>query len=74
VWRFEAILDRLGPHARQLFMLRYVQKLELADVATAMDISLATAKRHLARASAQVSAMVVREPALEDYLCGNSQP
>jgi RNA polymerase sigma-70 factor (ECF subfamily) len=68
VWRLEAILQRLGPHARKLFLLRYVEKLELVDVATAMDISLATAKRHLARASAQVTAMVVREPALVDYM------
>jgi RNA polymerase sigma-70 factor (ECF subfamily) len=84
VWRFEAILGRLGPHARQLFLLRHVEKLELVDVAAKMKISLATAKRHLARASAQVSAMVAREPALEDYYarnmddahlcCGKSQP
>jgi RNA polymerase sigma-70 factor (ECF subfamily) len=67
LWRFDAILQRLGPHARRIFVLRYVEKLELVDVANAMDISLATAKRHLARTSARVSAMVVREPALADY-------
>jgi RNA polymerase sigma-70 factor (ECF subfamily) len=85
VWRFEAILGRLGPHARKLFLLRHVDQLELVDVAAAMKISLATAKRHLARASAQVNAMVAREPALDDYAssagtmqahlcCGNNQP
>jgi RNA polymerase sigma-70 factor (ECF subfamily) len=68
VWRLAGILERLGPHARELFLLRYVQKLELVDVATAMDISLATAKRHLTRTSAQVTAMVVREPALADFV------
>ena len=33
-----------------------------------MLCSVATAKRHLARAAATVSAMVAREPALVDYL------
>lgn len=68
VWRLEGILQRLGPYARKLFLLRYVQKLELVDVAQAMGISLATAKRHLARTSAQISAMVAHEPALADYV------
>jgi RNA polymerase sigma-70 factor (ECF subfamily) len=68
LWRLEAILQKLGTHARQLFVLRYVERRELVDVASAMEISLATAKRHLARTTAQVSAMVVREPALADYV------
>jgi RNA polymerase sigma-70 factor (ECF subfamily) len=66
--RFEAILEKLAPNTRRVFVLRYVEKLELVDVAAAMDISLATAKRHLARASMRVFAMVEREPALSDYL------
>jgi RNA polymerase sigma-70 factor (ECF subfamily) len=66
--RFEAILGRLAPRTRRVFVLRHVEKLELVDVAAAMDISLATAKRHLARASVRVFAMVEREPALVDYL------
>jgi RNA polymerase sigma-70 factor (ECF subfamily) len=68
LWRFAAILSKLRPHPRALFVLRYVEKRELEDVAEAMKISLATAKRHLARANAQVAAMVQREPALADYL------
>ncbi len=66
--RFEAILDKLAPRTRRVFVLRYVEKLELVDVAAAMDISLATAKRHLARASMRVFAMAEREPALTDYV------
>ncbi|HEY4014378.1 MAG TPA: RNA polymerase sigma factor [Polyangiaceae bacterium] len=66
--RFEAILEKLAPKTRRVFVLRHVEKLELVDVAAAMDISLATAKRHLARASMRVFAMVEREPALSDYL------
>jgi RNA polymerase sigma-70 factor, ECF subfamily len=66
--RFETILGRLAPRTRRVFVLRHVEKLELVDVAAAMDISLATAKRHLARASLRVFAMAEREPALFDYL------
>jgi RNA polymerase sigma-70 factor (ECF subfamily) len=66
--RFEAILEKLGPRTRRVFVLRYVEKLELVDVASAMDISLATAKRHLSRASVRVFAMAEREPALVEYV------
>jgi RNA polymerase sigma-70 factor, ECF subfamily len=66
--RFEAILAKLAPRTRRVFVLRYVEKLELIDVAAAMDISLATAKRHLSRASMRVFAMAEREPALVDYV------
>lgn len=66
--RFEAILEKLAPRTRRVFVLRYVEKLELVDVAAAMEISLATAKRHLARASTRVFAMAEREPALVDYM------
>ncbi|MDP9035948.1 MAG: RNA polymerase sigma factor [Myxococcota bacterium] len=66
--RFEGILGKLAPRTRRVFVLRHVEKLELVDVAAAMHISLATAKRHLARASSRVFAMVKREPALADYL------
>ncbi len=66
--RFETILGKLAPRTRRVFVLRYVEKLELVDVAAAMDISLATAKRHLSRASTRVFAMAEREPALAEYV------
>jgi RNA polymerase sigma-70 factor (ECF subfamily) len=72
LWRFAAILERLAPQSRRLFVLRHVKKLELIDVAAAMEISVATAKRHLARTSAQVTAMIEREPALAEYFEGAS--
>jgi RNA polymerase sigma-70 factor, ECF subfamily len=68
LWRFESILGRLAPSSRRVFVLRYVEKLELTDIAEEMQISVATAKRHFARAAAAVSAMVKSEPALAEYL------
>jgi RNA polymerase sigma-70 factor (ECF subfamily) len=66
--RFDAILGKLAPRSRRVFELRYVEKLELVDVAAEMGISLATAKRHLGRASSRVFAMAARDPSLVDYV------
>ena len=41
-------------------------------MAEAIDVSLATAKRHLARASARLHAIVRRDPSLAGYLQGAS--
>jgi RNA polymerase sigma-70 factor (ECF subfamily) len=68
LWRFGAILGALSAPLRRVFVLRYVEKLELLDVAAAMDISVPTVKRHLGRATGYVAAMVEREPALADYV------
>jgi RNA polymerase sigma-70 factor (ECF subfamily) len=78
--RLLAILGRLTPHSSRVFELRFVEEKELTDVAKAMNISLATAKRHLSRASTCFFAMAEREPALADFVRsglwrgGHSQP
>jgi RNA polymerase sigma-70 factor (ECF subfamily) len=63
-----SILGKLTPHSSRVFELRYIEEKELTDVAKAMKISLATAKRHLARASTCFFAMAEREPALADFM------
>jgi RNA polymerase sigma-70 factor (ECF subfamily) len=68
--RLLAILGKLTPHSSRVFELRYIEEKELADVAKTMNISLATAKRHLSRASARVFAMAEREPALAGFVHG----
>jgi RNA polymerase sigma-70 factor (ECF subfamily) len=62
------VLNKLTPHSSRVFELRYIEERELVDVAKTMNISLATAKRHLARASARVFASAEREPALAGFL------
>lgn len=49
VLRLYAILDSLDDESRLLFVLRHIERLELADVAAATKLSLATVKRKLAR-------------------------
>lgn len=66
--RLYAVLDRFSATARLLLILRHVEGLELAELAQAFDCSLATIKRRLARAEAQLEANVARDPALSAYL------
>ena len=68
VARLSAILETFGPDTYRVIALRYVEGKELTEVAEAIDVSLATAKRHLARASARLHAIVRREPILAGYL------
>jgi RNA polymerase sigma-70 factor, ECF subfamily len=70
VARLSAILGTFAPESYRVIELRYVEGKELTEVAEAIDVSLATAKRHLARASARLHAIVQREPALAKYLTG----
>ncbi len=68
VARLSAILEKFTPESYRVIELRYVEGKELTEVAEAIDVSLATAKRHLARASARLHAIVQREPVLAGYL------
>jgi RNA polymerase sigma-70 factor (ECF subfamily) len=66
--RLYTLLDRLDDRSRMLFVLRYVEGLELTDVAAALGMSLATLKRNLAKVSARVHAMAAGDPVLVTYL------
>jgi RNA polymerase sigma-70 factor (ECF subfamily) len=66
--RFYALLDKLDDKTRLLFVLRYVEGLELTETAEATGVSLATAKRHLAKATARIRAMAGNDPVLAAYL------
>jgi RNA polymerase sigma-70 factor (ECF subfamily) len=68
VRRLYALLDGLDDRSRVLFVLRYVEALELTEVAAALKMSLATLKRSLAKVSARVYAMAAGDPLLAAYL------
>ena len=71
--RFQGILGKLGPRARRVFELRYVERKELVEVAREMNVSLATAKRHLARVNACVRVMSRNDPVLAKYASAADQ-
>ena len=56
--RLYGLLDRLSTRERLVLVLRHVEGMTLEEIADAMDLSLATVKRGLRRASARVSQMV----------------
>jgi len=65
--RFYAILDRVNAKDRSAFVLRFMEGLELTEVAAAMGLSLATTKRRLARVWGKVILLVERDPVLAHY-------
>jgi RNA polymerase sigma-70 factor (ECF subfamily) len=65
--RFYKILDRVNATDRAAFVLRFIEGLELTEVAAALNLSLATTKRRLARLWARVMLLVERDPVLVHY-------
>lgn len=61
------VLDQLGAEDRSLFVARFVEKMEMTEVASAHGISLSTAKRRIARLAQRVEARIKSEPALAEY-------
>ena len=66
--RFYEILDGVGAEDRTAFVLRFMEDMELTEVASALDVSLSTTKRRLARVWKRISTLVQRDPALAHYL------
>jgi RNA polymerase sigma-70 factor (ECF subfamily) len=68
--RLYDILERLGSDDRTAFTLRFLEGLELVEVAQAMGVSLATTKRRLTHAWTRVVTHAQRDAALVGYLAG----
>jgi DNA-directed RNA polymerase specialized sigma24 family protein len=62
------MLDTLSAEDRSLFIARFVEKMEMAEVAAAHTMSLSTAKRRLARLMTRVNARVQASPVLMEYM------
>lgn len=65
--RFYALLDQLGASERTAFVLRHMEGFKLEEVADQMEVSLATVKRLVGRASASVSTLVEADHELSNY-------
>jgi len=64
LWRFNALLDRLSPRDRLVFVLRCMDEMTIEEIATTMDLSISTVKRAMAHASARLSIWVDADPGL----------
>jgi RNA polymerase sigma-70 factor (ECF subfamily) len=75
--RFYRILDNVRTRDRLAFVLRYVDGMEVADVAKAMATSVPTARRCFTRAYQRVALLASRDPFLAEYLAelkGGAEP
>lgn len=64
------VLERMGSDERIAFALRFIDGMELTEVAQASRVSLATVKRRLNRAHTQFQELAKSEPALAEWLGG----
>jgi RNA polymerase sigma-70 factor (ECF subfamily) len=64
------LLSTLAADEQIAFALRFLEGMELSDVAAACAVSLATIKRRIARAESRFIALARREPALADWIGG----
>jgi RNA polymerase sigma-70 factor (ECF subfamily) len=58
------LLEGLSPADRTLFVMRYIERRDLPELACAHDLSLATVKRRLARTTRRIGARMRAEPSL----------
>ena len=65
--RAAAVLDRMKPDERIAFVLRYVLRDEVADIARMCGWSLSTAKRRIAQARESFMCKADRDPTLREY-------
>lgn len=72
--RIYAILDGMKPEPRLAFTLRHIEGLSIMDVAAALEVSPATAKRRLAHAGERMRVAMQRDPLLAPYLEGEHAP
>ena len=66
--RTYAVLDRLPADERVAFALRFIDGMELAQVAAVCEVSLATIKRRLSRAEQRFAAAARRDEVLVKWL------
>ncbi|MCC6553496.1 MAG: sigma-70 family RNA polymerase sigma factor [Polyangiaceae bacterium] len=68
VRRMYAALDQLPAGERVAFALRYIEEMQLEEVASACGVSLATIKRRLQRAEKRFTALARRDPVLSAWM------
>jgi RNA polymerase sigma-70 factor (ECF subfamily) len=62
------VLDQLPVDHRIVFALRYIAGMQLDEIAVALEVSLATTKRRLARAQAAFMLRAAERPELRTYI------
>ncbi len=69
--RCHALLDRLAPRDRLVFVLRRMESRTVEEIASTMDISTSTVKRSMSHASSRLSRWIEADPGLAGLLTKN---
>jgi RNA polymerase sigma-70 factor, ECF subfamily len=70
--RIQHILDGMKDKHRAVFVLRHVEGMDLQEIAAGLNISLATVKRYLVKATCSIQRAVVRDEGLHASLACES--
>ena len=62
------LLERLGPSDRSLFVLRFIEQLELTEVAEIQSLSFSTARRRIDRVWKRMRRLIEKDETLLAYL------
>jgi RNA polymerase sigma-70 factor (ECF subfamily) len=65
---FYGLLDKLSIEDRTIYVLRYVEEMDHAQMSEVMDMSVATVRRRLDRLTLRMDALVQEDPVLADYV------
>src|SRR5262252_2147991 len=65
--RFYALLDRLAPRPRLVFVLRQLESMTVEEVAAQMELSISTVKRALSHATTKLSRWIEADPGLAGF-------
>jgi RNA polymerase sigma factor (sigma-70 family) len=68
--RFAGLVRKLATREQATFVCRFIERMTVAQIATAMKISEPTARRSFSRAWARMQKWAARDPFLIDYLHG----
>jgi len=63
-----ALLDRLTPRDRLVFILRRMESMTVEEIATSMDVSVSTVKRSMAHATGRLLRWIEADPGLASLL------
>jgi RNA polymerase sigma-70 factor (ECF subfamily) len=66
--RLYRVLDKLGAERRAVFVLRFVEGLELSELSAVLGCSLATTKRRVTDAARKVCLLAAGDPLLAPYV------
>jgi len=69
-----SIIDRLRLKDRTIYILRYIEGLEQAEIAELVGISVSTVRRRLERLTKRVNLLMTGDPVLAPYLGMSSPP